>query len=101
MQRKDSHEAITIAVGPIRTCVGCRRRRPQAELVRVALRADDSVHVEIGQRGPGRGAYVCPDASCVVKAIDSGGLRRALKHEGALPDTLRADLLATVEERQK
>jgi predicted RNA-binding protein YlxR (DUF448 family) len=101
MERKESQEAITIAVGPIRMCVGCRRRRPQGELFRVARRADGSVHVDAGQRGPGRGAYVCPDVHCVVRAIDSGGLRRALKHEGALPDTLRADLLATVGERQK
>jgi predicted RNA-binding protein YlxR (DUF448 family) len=101
VERKESQETITIANGPIRTCVGCRRRRPQGELLRVARRPDGSVHVDAGRRGPGRGAYVCPDVQCVVRAIDSGGLRRALKHEGALPERLRVDLLATIEERQK
>jgi predicted RNA-binding protein YlxR (DUF448 family) len=101
MERKESQEAITIAVGPIRTCVGCRNRRPQGELLRVARRGDGSVYADPRRRGPGRGAYVCPDVGCVARAIDSGGLRRALKHEGALPDELRSDLLQTIEERQK
>ncbi len=89
-----------MADGPIRSCVACRARRPQAELVRVARRPDGSVHVDAGGRGPGRGAYVCPEGACVARAIASGGLRRALRHEGALPGKIRDDLLRMIEERQ-
>jgi len=46
---------------PIRTCLGCGRRRPQAELRRLVL-----VRGQLRQRGeqPGRSVYCCPDDGC-------------------------------------
>jgi predicted RNA-binding protein YlxR (DUF448 family) len=48
---------------------------------------------------PGRGAYVCFDPACVREAISSGRLRRGLRHEGALPAGLEAELLRRAGER--
>lgn len=45
---------------PERTCVACRRKRPQGELVRVT-RTAEGWRVLWGKRA-GRGAYVCADS---------------------------------------
>jgi predicted RNA-binding protein YlxR (DUF448 family) len=81
-----------MASQPIRTCVGCRRRRRQGELIRVA-RARDAT-VAVGPAGPGRSAYVCFDADCVRRALRSGALLRALRCGAALPEGLAGELLA-------
>nr|MBO2503475.1 YlxR family protein [Thermoanaerobacterales bacterium] len=58
------------AIGePIRTCIGCRRRRPQSELVRF-VRGPDGNPVE-GRTLPGRGAWLCRDTldACRASAV--------------------------------
>ncbi|MFM7537906.1 MAG: YlxR family protein [Acidimicrobiales bacterium] len=45
---------------PQRTCVGCRARRGQPELLRLAVRGDDVV---IDRSAPGRGAWLCADTT--------------------------------------
>jgi predicted RNA-binding protein YlxR (DUF448 family) len=57
---------------PIRTCVGCRQRRPQRELLRCVLDADGVVRVD--RRAPGRGAWLCGPA-----CIDPARRRRAFE----------------------
>ncbi|HVL65467.1 MAG TPA: YlxR family protein [Actinomycetota bacterium] len=81
--------------GPIRTCTGCRARRPPEELIRVVRRPDGTVGIG---RGAGRGAYVCRDRRCVERAWRSGALRRTLRVAGPLPDELREQLLRRGEE---
>ena len=65
---------------PVRTCVACRRRRPQHELVRIAL-TREGARADAQGMSPGRGAYVCPDPECVETASRRGAqrLRRALR----------------------
>jgi uncharacterized protein len=73
--------------GPMRTCIGCRRRVPAAELARLAL-----AEVDAGTSGPrivawgattgrppGRGASLHPDESCVRVALKSGAFARAFR----------------------
>lgn len=45
---------------PERSCVACRRKRPQGELLRV-VRLEGVWAVQSGKRS-GRGAYVCSDS---------------------------------------
>jgi predicted RNA-binding protein YlxR (DUF448 family) len=87
---------------PIRTCAGCRTRRPQSELLRVVKAPDGTVgpdprQIDAGARtrgrAPGRGAYVCFDRSCVHEAFRSGRLRRTLRCDDVLPEGLREELL--------
>jgi uncharacterized protein len=63
----------------VRTCVACRARRPQPELLRVRL-VDATLVVDGEVRGPGRGAYLCASRTCVerARARDASVLRRAL-----------------------
>jgi uncharacterized protein len=64
--------------GPVRTCVGCRRRDEVGRLLRVV--ADQtSVAVDPRRRAPGRGAYVHPDAACVASAVKRRAFGRALR----------------------
>jgi predicted RNA-binding protein YlxR (DUF448 family) len=58
---------------PYRTCIGCRRRRPSAELVRVVLAADGQPSLG---RGAGRGAWLCGH-QCLTQAARRNGFERA------------------------
>ncbi len=65
--------ASTLA--PERTCVGCRAKRPQTELVRCVVSADGTV--AISRTAPGRGAWVCRGQSdCLRNAIKRRGFER-------------------------
>jgi uncharacterized protein len=61
---------------PVRTCVGCRRRRPQQDLVRCALTAaGDPV---VSRTAPGRGAWLCvPPGRCFELAVRRKAFDRA------------------------
>lgn len=64
---------------PERTCVACRAKRPQAELLRVTLDAQGSLRLG---PGPGRGAYLCPGSpGCVTTLLRKRPLGRALRTE--------------------
>lgn len=65
---------------PMRTCIGCRTRRPQADVLRIAKISTGIVFDPHRQFG-GRGAAVCPQPSCIdaARRRGAGALRRALK----------------------
>jgi hypothetical protein len=52
---------------PLRTCVGCRRVRPQHALLRVCRGADGMAGADPDRRGSGRGAYLCYDERCLQR----------------------------------
>jgi predicted RNA-binding protein YlxR (DUF448 family) len=62
---------------PLRTCVGCRAVRPQAELIRIARDAAGAVRLA-PRRWAGRTAYVCRSAACLERALTRKALLRAL-----------------------
>jgi predicted RNA-binding protein YlxR (DUF448 family) len=72
---------VTRVTTPERTCVGCRSRRPQAELVRVVLRDGAVVPAETGAQG--RGAYLCPDEKCLAAAQKRRAFGRAFRSAAA------------------
>ena len=61
---------------PIRTCVGCGRKAPQAELLRFT--APDGV-LQRDPKGPGRGAYTCPRLACFERAATRRAFARTLR----------------------
>lgn len=75
--------------GPLRTCVGCRRKRPQQELIRIGRDSDGAVSLGAG---PGRGAYLCRNKGCIETAFGNDRLRRALRSQ-RLPEGLLAELM--------
>jgi predicted RNA-binding protein YlxR (DUF448 family) len=64
---------------PQRTCVGCRTVRPKRELVRIVRTPEGRVVVDETGKQSGRGAYLCPEASCWERAVSKGQLSRALR----------------------
>jgi len=61
---------------PNRTCAGCGRKAPQAELLRFVARDRALVHA---QKGPGRGVYTCRRVACFERARDRRAFNRTLK----------------------
>src|SRR5262245_22700467 len=83
---------------PIRTCIGCRRREPAAEMVRLAvqMRAGEpaaSVVVADGARS-GRGASVHPRPACLETGLRAEVLSRAFKQKVTIRDA--KDLLERI-----
>ena len=64
---------------PQRQCMGCRERKPKREMIRVVRCTDGEVRLDFGGKLNGRGAYVCPDAECLKKALRSKALDRSLE----------------------
>lgn len=84
-----SNDAPFAGGGPIRTCVGCRRRANKLHLLRVvADRAGSPLPSELvpdpDVRLPGRGAYVHPDPGCLDLAERRRAFPRALRVPGPL-----------------
>ena len=74
--RTRAKRAISAVMRPERTCVGCRRRRPQSELVRCALLADGQAIVS--RTAAGRGAWLCPPpGDCFEQALRRKAFARA------------------------
>jgi predicted RNA-binding protein YlxR (DUF448 family) len=70
---------------PIRTCAGCGRKAPKAELVRFVARGGA---LAPGRSKPGRGVYTCRRLACFERASTrrafSRTLRRTVKVDPAL-----------------
>jgi len=62
---------------PMRQCLGCREMKPKRELIRVVRSPEGAVSLDFRGKSPGRGAYVCPNAQCLKKAIKARALERA------------------------
>ncbi|MCB9477185.1 MAG: YlxR family protein [Deltaproteobacteria bacterium] len=71
---------------PTRSCCACRRRFAWDALLRFTAGDDGRVVADPERRRPGRGAYLCPDAACVDKAIKKGALARGLRRRQLLVD---------------
>lgn len=65
---------------PLRQCVGCGEMRSKKEMLRVLKSAeDDTFCLDVTGKKNGRGAYVCKNRECLVKARKSKGLERSFK----------------------
>jgi len=65
---------------PLRQCVGCGEMRGKKEMLRVLKSAeDDTFCLDVTGKKNGRGAYVCKNRDCLVKARKSKGLERSFK----------------------
>ena len=81
---------------PMSQCLGCREMKPKRELLRVVRSPEGEVSLDTRGKKPGRGAYVCPNADCLKKAIKTRALSRALETE--IPEEVMQRLAAELEE---
>ena len=64
---------------PMRMCVGCREMKPKRELIRVVRSPEGEISMDPGGKKPGRGAYVCRQEACLMRAIRQRQLERQLE----------------------
>lgn len=69
---------------PQRQCVGCRTMKDKKSLIRVVKTPEGEIVLDVTGKKSGRGAYVCPDNTCLKKARKSRALERAF--ELTIPD---------------
>ncbi len=82
---KDTKGKMARKTEPVRTCLGCRLKRGQREMIRIVRRPDSELCFDLEGRLPGRGTYVCPSPSC-LRALRRSSLARELNGEVTLPD---------------
>ncbi len=81
---------------PERQCLGCGEHKPKGELCRIVRTPDGTVTIDKTGKKSGRGAYICPDAACLVRVRKN---RRAESNLGCdIPaevwETLASELCA-------
>ena len=85
-------------VGPVRTCIGCRRRAAKRELLRVVAGQDDVGHPAVVPdplgTAPGRGAHLHPTSACYDLAVRRRAFARALRLRTGLASTPVGEYLA-------
>ena len=92
--------------GPIRTCIGCRRRDAAAEMVRLRLRVQpgqENGHVEVVVAEPstGRGASLHARPACMDVGLRPDVLSRAFRRRVMVPDTKEFLQRITIASRRK
>jgi predicted RNA-binding protein YlxR (DUF448 family) len=75
MSRQIRHEP------PQRSCLGCRESRDKGSLLRFVLSPQGEVLPDLDGKLPGRGAYTCNSAACLVAACRQRQFSRAFKRE--------------------
>ncbi len=83
--------------GPVRTCIGCRKRATKRELLRVIAGSDAHglpvVVPDPDATAAGRGAHLHPDPGCYDLAVRRKAFSRALRVEGGLSSAPVSDYL--------
>lgn len=64
---------------PFRTCIGCGKKCDKSSLIKTVKNKKGEVFVDADKNTFGRGAYVCKNIQCVLKAEKKKRLARALK----------------------
>lgn len=80
---------------PMRKCTGCNEMKPKKELVRVVRSPEGEVSLDLTGKKPGRGAYVCRNTECLVRA------RKAKRFENAFSCVIPDGVYDKMEEELK
>jgi predicted RNA-binding protein YlxR (DUF448 family) len=79
---------------PIRRCIACREGKPKRELLRIVKSPENDILIDKTGRMNGRGAYICNNMDCFLKARKTKALNREFKMEipDCIYDTLESQL---------
>ena len=86
---------------PLRTCTGCGEKKVKSELVRVVVDPSGRPVPDLKGGLPSRGAYVCPEGSCIKRAA-AGRLAFSLgagKGRGWSASDIRSSIAAAYRRR--
>ncbi len=71
---------------PMRKCTGCNEMKEKRELVRIVRDPEGNISVDLTGKKSGRGAYICKDKKCLMKAQKAKRFDRAF--ECNVPDEI-------------
>ena len=74
----------------MRQCVGCGEMKNKRDMMRVLKSAEGPVILDMTGKKNGRGAYLCMNKECLVKARKNRGLERSFKM--SIPDEIYENL---------
>ena len=66
---------------PLRTCIGCRSKKPKKEMIRIVHTPEGTLEMDVTGKKNGRGAYICKDSKCFETLKKSKGLDRSFKSQ--------------------
>ena len=81
---------------PMRQCLGCREMHPKKELIRIVRSPEGEISLDTKGKASGRGAYLCPNGTCLKRAVKAKAIARALDVE--IPQELYDSLYSQMEE---
>ena len=64
---------------PERKCIGCNEHREKADLWRVVKTKEGEISLDTTGKKSGRGAYICPSAECLKRAVKSKRIDKILE----------------------
>ncbi len=80
---------------PLRTCIVCGTKGAKREMVRVVRVPTGELLVDETGKQSGRGAYLCPKASCWQQALKGNRLSHALRTQVQEEDRNRLAAFST------
>ncbi len=83
---------------PLRKCVGCGEQKPKRELVRIVRTPDGDIVLDTTGKQAGRGAYLCPDRTCLKKAVRGRRIEKSL--ETSISEEIYDRLAQTLSENE-
>jgi len=64
---------------PMRQCIGCGEMKGKKEMMRVLKTPGNEIVLDVTGKKNGRGAYLCKERECLIKARKNKGLERSFK----------------------
>ena len=74
---------------PIRTCVGCGKKGPQKDFIKIIKTKEKSIVVKlnyISDKSEGRSIYLCRSYDCWTEAVKKGKIDRNIKTNLSIKD---------------
>jgi len=66
---------------PVRTCIGCKCKKPKKEMIRIIRTPDGKIEIDKTGKKSGRGAYLCGNVKCLDIAFRENSLNKSLKQD--------------------
>ena len=63
----------------MRKCIGCGEMIPKKEMLRIVRTTEGEFVLDATGKANGRGAYICRNKECLLKAVKNKGLERSFK----------------------
>lgn len=64
---------------PVRQCIGCGEMKSKKEMMRILRTPEGEILLDTTGKKNGRGAYLCRERDCLLKARKNKGVERSFK----------------------